>query len=173
MQFDFLKKINLPVLAVVFAVSISAFAGIVYLRKDDPLKTEINRLVELKLPEAVLLDSTTGKDIYHEIIQGEVVLVYLVSTCDACKNELPMLSKFSAEQNVKLFGVMSENEDSIKRFIRENNINFPILIDKNGGVLSKMDLKYFPSNFKLENGTVKKVILGVPENEKLFSDFIK
>lgn len=173
MQFDFLKKINLPVLAVVFIVSISAFAGFVYIRKDNPLEKEKNRLIGLQLPETVLLDNKTGKNIYNEIVQDDVVLVYLVSTCDACKNELPMLLKFSNEKKVKILGVMSENEKLIDGFIQQNDINFPILVDKNGSILGKMDLKYFPSNFKLENGLIKKVILGVPENEKVFSDFIK
>mgnify|MGYP001771062610 FL=1 len=76
MQFNFLKNINLLLSAIIFAVSISAFVGFIYLKKDNRLAYEVKRLVDRRLPEANLLEAETKKDFYNEVVEGDVILVY-------------------------------------------------------------------------------------------------
>lgn len=68
---------------------------------------------------------------------------------------------------------MLENEDVVRRYVKKNNIEFPVLIDKNAGILDGLEIKYFPANLKLSNGVVKNVVLGTPENGQKFLEFIK
>jgi peroxiredoxin len=173
MQFKFLKNINLLLTAIIFAVSISAFVGFIYLKKDNRLADEVKRLTDRHLPEANLLEIGTKKDFYNEVVKGDVILVYLISTCDACRNELNIIAESSIEQQVKIFGIMLENEDVVRRYVKKNNIEFPVLIDKNAGILDGLEIKYFPANLKLSNGVVKNVVLGTPENGQKFLEFIK
>ena len=173
MQFKFLKNINLLLAAIIFAVSISAFIGFIYLKKDNRLADEVKRLTNRHLPEANLLESGTKKDFYSEVVKGDVILVYLISTCDACRNELNIIAELSIDRQVKIFGIMLENEDIVRRYVKKNNIEFPVLIDKNAGILDGLQIKYFPTNLKLSNGVIKSVVLGTPENEQKFLEFIK
>ncbi len=173
MQFKFLKNINLLLTAIIFAVSISALVGFIYLKKDNRLADEVKRLTDRHLPEANLLEIGTKKDFYNEVVKGDVILVYLISTCDACRNELNIIAESSIEQQVKIFGIMLENEDVVRRYVKKNNIEFPVLIDKNAGILDGLEIKYFPANLKLSNGVVKNVVLGTPENGQKFLEFIK
>ncbi|MER3630942.1 MAG: hypothetical protein C4325_01195 [Blastocatellia bacterium] len=83
------------------------------------------------------------------------------------------MAESNIEQQAKIFGVMLENEDVVKRYIKKNNIRFPVLMDKNAAVSDGLEIKYFPANLKLSDGVVKNVILGVPENEQKFLEFIK
>jgi len=172
MQLKFLKNVNLLYSAVVFAVALASFAGFVYMTKANPVTNEIKRLTNRNLPEASLLEVETKNDFYNEAVKGDVVLVYLISTCEACKNELQIIAESNLDPQAKIFGVMAENEEIVKKYIKKNDIKFPVLIDKNGALLEGLDIKYFPANLKLRDGVVKKVILGAPENGQKFLDFV-
>lgn len=173
MQLKFLKNVNLLYSAVVFAVALASFAGFVYLTKANPVTNEIKRLTNRSLPEANLLEIETKNDFYNEARTGDVVLVYLISTCDACKLELQMIAESNLDSQTKIYGVMAENEEIVKKYVKKNNIKFPVVIDKNGALLEGLEIKYFPANLKLKDGVVKNVILGAPENGQKFLNFVR
>ncbi|HSK74407.1 MAG TPA: TlpA disulfide reductase family protein [Pyrinomonadaceae bacterium] len=101
-------------------------------------------------------------------------LIYLLSTCEACKKELETIRELKSERNsqIEIVGVMSEDEEVIKKFAAEHNIEFPILLDKQAYFIKNLNLKYFPANFVIENGIIKKALFGLPKNEELIN-FVK
>jgi peroxiredoxin len=75
-------------------------------------------------------------------------------------------SQQEVDSQTKIFGVMGEDEKVVEDYVERNNIKIPILIDADGSLLHKLDLKYFPSSFKLNDGVIKKVFFGFPQDKK-------
>ena len=65
---------------------------------------------------------------------------------------------------------MGEDESVVKKYVKDNDIKFPIIADRNLDMLRGLKLKFFPTNLTIENGIIKRAYLGVPENkEKLLT----
>ena len=126
------------------------------------------------MPVEEVFDINTSDDYSEKIRNGGVLLVYLISGCDACKKEIQLINEINQESNpkVKIFGIMFENNKSVNEYIKMHNINFPILSDKDGKLLKALNLKYFPTNFKLENGVIEKTIFGSPKNHEELLELI-
>jgi peroxiredoxin len=160
------KNLNILTIAVVFLGSVFSFIFLVQYTKEDPLLKEAEAYRTKKMPKTPLQNLATLADYSDEIMKGDVLFVYALSTCDACKKELRLLSQSKAEleSKTKIFAVMSEDEEVVKDYIRKNNIEIPVLIDKDAKLLRELDLKYFPSNFKLSDGIIKKAFFGLPKD---------
>lgn len=163
-----MKNFNTLIIAAVCLVSVFSFVLIKEWTKEDPLVKEAEAFQAKQMPKMPLQNIATLADYSDEILQGEVFFVYALSTCDACRKELRLLSKSRAdfESKTKIFAVMSEDEEVVREYIRKNNIEIPVLIDKDAKLLRELDLKYFPSNFKLSDGIIKKVSFGFPGDLK-------
>lgn len=163
-----MKNFNTLIIAVVFLVSVSSFVLFIHFTKEDPLVKEAAAYQSKKMPKMPLQNLANLADYSDEILKGEVLFVYALSTCDACRKELKLLSESRAdfEAKTKIFAVMSEDEAVVRDYIRKNNIEIPVLIDKDAELLRELDLKYFPSNFKLSDGVIKKVFFGFPRDLK-------
>lgn len=158
----FLKNFNLPLVAIVFFVSI--VAGLVFSvsrTKSIDMPAATRRLEKRRLPLGVL----------RQINEENFFLVYLTSGCGACSDELALLSELSVNSpGLKIFGVMGEDEAVVKKYMRDNNIRFPVISDRNLDMLRDLELEFFPTNLAIENGIIKRAYLGVPESkEKLLS----
>lgn len=174
-----LPKIDIMVSAIVFAVSIFAFIGFTWWQnhKSDAfmqnLKTDAEALVNKEFPKMEFIEVETHRDLSDEVRTGDVMLVYLANGCEPCKKELPMLSQIQSKIKVRIFGVMSQSEDVIKNYVKENDLKFPILIDKNGETFRALNLKYTPTNLKLKNGIVQRALIGSPQNEVALLELAK
>ncbi len=67
---------------------------------------------------------------------------------------------------------MFEKSESVNEYIKKQNINFPILIDKDGKLIKALNLQYFPANFILENGVIERASFGSPRNQQDLSELI-
>jgi len=161
------KHLNMTAIATFLIVVVLSFFAINWLRKDDTLTAEAKSFVGRGIAFGQVLDSNTGEDYSEKIKSGEVLLVYLISGCDACKKEVRLINETNKESKseTKIFGVMFEDDESIKEYVAKHKINFPVLSDQDGKLLKTLNLKYFPSNFKLENGVIEKAAFGAPKNQ--------
>lgn len=168
------KNINAAIIALVFFISVLSFIFFTAFTENDPVLKEAESFRAKSMVKGPLENIETRADYSDEIMNGEVFLVYAITSCNACKKELQVLSqsKDAAESKVKIFGIMSEDEQVVKDYIRENNIEIPILIDKNGRLFQELNLKYFPSNFKLNNGVIKKAYFGMPKDVETLAELV-
>jgi peroxiredoxin len=169
-----MKNFNTLIIIAVFLVSVFSFVLIKEFTKEDPLLKEAEAFRAKQMPKMPLQNIANLEDYSDAILQGDVFFVYALSTCDACKKELKLLSQSRAdlESKTKIFAVMSEDEEVVREYIRKNNIEIPVLIDKDAKLLRELDLKYFPSNFKLNDGVIKKVSFGFPGNLKGLTEIV-
>ena len=110
-----------------------------------------------------------------EVMNGDVLLVYSISSCEACKKELQLFSQLSesGKSQTKVFAVMYEDERVVKDYVKQYNLRIPILIDKNAKLLQGLDIKYFPCNLKLSNGIIKEAVFGLPRDQETLLALIK
>lgn len=163
-----IKNINIKFIVVVAVASTLLLIFFIKFTKEDPLLKEAESFRAKKMPKMLLQDAETGIDYSDEIMRGEVFLVYSISSCDACRKELKFFSqaKTDSKSTTKIIAVMPEDKQVVRDYIKQNEIKIPILIDKDGKLLQELNLKYFPSNFKLINGEIKRVSFGLPQDTK-------
>jgi thiol-disulfide isomerase/thioredoxin len=165
-RMKFLKNFNLPLAAIVFAAAIIAIAVFTMSRakgKDDEISVATKRLEKKTLPDSVL----------QQITEEKFFIVYLTSGCGACSDELPLLSELSANSpGIKIFGIMSEDESVVKKYVSDNNIKFPVILDRNLDMLRNLKIEFFPTNLTIENGIIKRAYIGAPENKEKLSALI-
>src|SRR5437868_4304008 len=84
------------------------------------------------LPKGKLINLQTNRDDYESLKSGKVLLVFLTRGCDACKKEIPNIAQAvpSLVSKVAVYGVYIEERSDVDQFIQENQITFPILLDK-------------------------------------------
>lgn len=161
----FLKSFNLPLVAVVFLIGIIATVVFTVSRpwRNDEILVATKRLENRKLPASTL----------SQINEKNFLVVYLTSGCKACSDELSLLSEVHVNSpELKIFGAMAEDETDIKDYVRDNDIKFPVIHDPNLGMLRDLKLEFFPTNLVIEDGTIRRAYLGVPEGkEKLLALF--
>ncbi len=120
-----------------------------------------NTLVNNFLPKYKFVDFD-GRSVYENLTQGKVLLVYLRSDCSSCQKEATLLSKHFAEisNRIKIIGVTLEDKSKVELFIKDYNLQFPIIFDKNGDMMLKAKISCTPTNLFIENGIIKKVAVG-------------
>jgi peroxiredoxin len=126
------------------------------------------------LPQVVLIDVETNKDYYEELKKGKVLAIFLTTNCNACKKDVGLISALDSQidSNLKIYGVAVESEEKIKAYIKQNNIEFPVVIDKQGQLLKNLSVKYFPTKYLIENGIIVKTVVGSSrDKDKFLQDF--
>ncbi|MER3478825.1 MAG: hypothetical protein C4287_23155 [Leptolyngbya sp. ERB_1_2] len=173
MKTAWLKNVNPIVLLVSLVASILAVLAIWYwnyLNHINTFNSQAAVYTGRKLPDASLIELKSGDNFSGEVRQGNVLLIYLVSTCNACEKQLKSISENSIQLNphTKIFGIMFEDADVVAHYVKKHNVGFPVLLDKNGKLLNDLNLRYFPTNLELRNGVIEKTSFGVSANGNLF-----
>ncbi len=90
-------------------------------------------------------------------LRGKKVLINFWATwCVPCRVELPLLVSMYDElkdKDFELLAVASEDEATVRRFLAENPVNYPVLLDDTGEIAAAYDVAVYPSFvFIDENG---------------------
>lgn len=125
------------------------------------------------LPTARLNNFDDNTDYSEKVRTGKVLLIFLTTGCNACQKEADLISKNYSKLSpkIKIYGVGIEEKDKILVFISKHQIQFPILIDDKAELFRKLQIKYFPTKFLIEDGIITRTWFGNFSNEeKLFQD---
>lgn len=172
------KKFNYPIVISVFFISISFLLYYFIYLKKDPLDQEAKSYEGKLFPRVSLKNISGSNHFYEENIKDDALLVFMISTCDACKKEFQLISQLLADSSLnleskpKIYAIMSEKDEVVKNYIEENNIKIPVLIDENAELLRELNIKYFPSNIRVKDGVIKKVYFGSPKNKEVLKNLL-
>ncbi len=113
-----------------------------------------------------------GADLSLGSFKGKPVMINFWATwCPPCKEEMPLLERYSKKyaEKLVLLGINSEeNADVVKPFISTMGISFPILLDLNGTVTNRYFVQDFPYTFFIdENGVLRAQHIGLLTEEQL------
>jgi len=125
------------------------------------------------LPQGRMINLQTNQDDYEKLKKGKVLLVYLTRGCDACKKEIPNIAQAlpSLVPKMAVYGVYIEERSEVDRFVQENQITFPILLDNGGRIFGALGITLIPAKVLIEDGTITKIWFGSsPSKSALIKD---
>ncbi len=108
-----------------------------YLRKPE--------LPSEKLPsiQGALLDGS-----HLELPKGKALIIHFWGTwCPICKVESPNIQSVSEKYEVLTIVVNSGSDENIKAYMRERQLNFKVLNDREGKWAKQFDVEVFPTTF--------------------------
>jgi peroxiredoxin len=125
------------------------------------------KTIDKPLPNARLAD-LEGKDVSpDELRRGRYLLVFMTAGCSPCVEEAGSISRLlqGGTSSLRVYGVGVENAGRVADFVKENDVKFPFLLDKNAELREALDVRIFPSRYLVEDGVVKKAWYGKAPDE--------
>jgi len=125
------------------------------------------------------LKALDGKTYKLSDLKGKVVLIDFWATwCGPCREELPIIEKLHREfkdKNLVALGISNEDRDTIEKFLKNNPLTFPILLDEKGKVAKSYRVVAIPRLLLIDKtGKIRKDILGYnPRNEEILRELIE
>jgi cytochrome c biogenesis protein CcmG/thiol:disulfide interchange protein DsbE len=121
------------------------------------------------------LESHSGEKFDLEDQKGKVLLINFWTTwCPPCRAEMPAIQRVYTDyqdEGLVVIGINATDQDeltSVKSFITENQLTFPILLDNDGEISRKYNLHSLPTSFFVDqNGIIQDVVIGGPMAEAL------
>lgn len=132
------------------------------------------------------LTTLSGENFTLSEFRGSPVIInFWASWCPPCRAEMPAFQQVFAEYEdlgLIIAAVNATNQDSLSEaaaFASENNLTFPIPLDKTGSASRSYNLYSLPTTVFIDNqGIIRKIIIGGPiptalirvQVDKLFQD---
>lgn len=130
-----------------------------------------------KIDKLTLKDQNNKPYNWENYKDKTVILHFWQTDCIACRNELKELKEVYTHYNqnkdeVILLSIVSpelehKKKSTIKDFIEQKKINFPVLIDETGEFFEKFEIISYPSTFIVKESTLELTIPGATTKEKL------
>lgn len=120
-----------------------------------------------------MINLQTNQDDYDKLKKGKVLLVFLTRGCAACNKEIPNIAEAlpSLVPRIAVYGVYIEERSEVERFVQENHLTFPILLDPGGRIFGALGITLIPAKVLLEDGTITKTWFGSsPSKSALIKD---
>jgi len=112
------------------------------------------------------LETVEGRTIKLSDLKGEfVVLNFWATWCVACIKEMPEFQKAyqsSGDNKIKIIGVnFSESKKKVEKFIQDNNLSFPLLLDGFGNTAENYEVRSLPVTYFISpDGIIRGKIVG-------------
>lgn len=170
------SKKYLKILAIILVVFVLiSFAGWKYFQSNKIDEEDLSSLekgitTKIPFPNPDFVDSSNKPFQIEKIKEGKVLLVYLLDGCDACSEEVSIISTIQkrAELGTKVWGIVRESSNKLSNLHRENT-SLPIIVDKGDKLREELKIKAFPYNLLLKNGVIIKKWVGIKDEETLLN----
>lgn len=137
-----MRGVRKAFLAIMMLGLASALPGSATADMDTGMKHKIGD----KAPEFKLTDMMTGKKVSLSEFLGKkvVMLDFWATWCDICKKEMPYLVRTHNAWKDKGFVLLSivlqsgSNVEDVKKIVRDKKINYPVLLDSDLSVATKV-----------------------------------
>lgn len=160
-------------LIVIIGLPLLVFASVFFWQRnysgaERKLASQAEAYKEQPLPQVPLIELKSSDDYFEKVKDKDALLIYLMSGCAACEKELQVIAESASRINpdVKIYGVMFQDQEIAGQYVQTHHINFPILLDKDGTLFKKLRLKYFPANLKLKDGIIKEAWFGIASDKE-------
>ena len=104
-------------------------------------------------PAFTLID-VSGQSVSLADFKGKVVILDFWATwCPPCKREIPDFIKLHSEygsKGVQIVGIALDQLDKVKAFVKENGMNYPVLMGTNEVAASYGGVEAIPTTFLID-----------------------
>lgn len=112
------------------------------------------------------LRSVDGKRYRLSDLRGKKVLINFWATwCVPCRVEMPLLVKMYGElpkDSFEMLAVASEEEGTVRHFLEEHPVNYPVLVDDRGEAAQLYEVSIYPGFvFVDEKGNITEIDHGM------------
>lgn len=130
-----------------------------------------SRLVGVQLPD-IELPSVTGEKVPTRSLLGTPMIInFWYSTCEPCRRELPVLANAASRylDQVQFVGINIKDSATVaKRFADEYGVEFELLLDINGRLISELGIATAPVTLAVNpNGKIIGQVAGEISATKL------
>lgn len=137
------------ILALLISLIFLSILIIILLATQNQKISDIVQLeTPLKVGQKAFLFESLSSDGKKTTIKGKNTFLYFYKpNCAACKNELPVILEnyHKLKSNgIHVIGISTENLTDTKRFIKKNNIEFPIIPDPEKKIFWKYRIRFVP-----------------------------
>jgi len=97
----------------------------------------------LPIKSVKLLDST-----HYTLPKDKPILIHFWATwCPTCKMEADNIQRLSQSYNVLTIAVKSGNDNEISKYLKEHNLSFKVVNDKDGSLAQLFHISGYPTTF--------------------------
>ncbi|BBP45601.1 hypothetical protein THMIRHAS_09740 [Thiosulfatimonas sediminis] len=107
------------------------------------------------------LKDINGETLMFSEKRGKVILLnFWASWCPPCVKEIPSMNRLAESFDAEKFEIVSvnfkESPQSIRDFLKQVQVDFPVLIDQDGKTSAEYEIFSFPSSFLIDaNGQIR------------------
>ena len=127
-------------------------------------------IVGKKAPDFTLQD-LDGQSVSLSDFEGKPVLInFWNSGCSPCRREMPFLQEVYGEipgsELVMLTINIGESSATVKKFLGDNNLSLPVLLDANAAVAQSYSMPGIPTTFFIDrDGILQVKVIGAFPNK--------
>jgi peroxiredoxin len=114
-------------------------------------------------PDFTLTD-LAGKEVKLKDYRGKKVMLNFWATwCPPCKAEMPAMEKIYQQKSseIEILAINLDPQNDVSGFVNENQLSFPVLLDKNGATQHAYSIISIPTTFIIdEKGIITKKHIG-------------
>ena len=182
---DLIKKIGGMILIISgLIMTINGALEINNTRKNNEINqnqslNENNEDNKIKAIDFTLYDQYGKEHKLSEYKDKTIFLNFWATWCPPCRGEMPDIEKLYKEynennENVIILGVAAPNvgkevtKEQIKKFLKENNYNFPVLMDEEGILSYQYGISAYPTTFIIDkDGYIKQYVPGATDKDTM------
>lgn len=125
------------------------------------------------------LSAMTGEKVKLSDYRGKkVILNFWATWCPPCKAEMPHMESFykaNKDKGITILAVnltsMDKGKDEVQKFLNDNGLTFPILLDETGMIGTKYQAFTIPTSYIIDTkGVIQKKMVG-PMDEATMKGF--
>jgi peroxiredoxin len=163
----------------VLAISLLVFLiGYAIFQAINPTNAKVG-ITEGNVPPDFELITLDGEKMSLSSLEGKkVILNFWATWCPPCREEMPDMQKihdeYEGEVVVAAVNLTSseKNIDSVKRFVDELGLTFPVLLDEDGKINKQFEVLSYPTSYIInEDGVITTKFAGAMTYEQM-EDFI-
>lgn len=158
---------------IITLIIIAAGAYFFYSSNFQDQSEELARGTEIgmKAPK-ISLKNINNREINLKDFQGKKVLLnFWASWCPPCKEEMPALQQLESNHGREIIILainIGETKATAVNFMQENNLNFPVLLDRDKSTAQKYLVRGVPMSYFLdENGIITDKVVGAIDYQKM------
>lgn len=111
----------------------------------------------------------------------KVLLNFWASWCPPCKAEMPHMEELYKEhvdEGVVILALNMTNTenslDDVRKFVENQNLTFPILLDQEGEVSAKYEILAYPTSYFIDStGVIRNKVTGALDKDNLYKELMR